>query len=94
MSSAISAKSSDIFRKIAPKVGHGLERKVSLCFESNFTEISSNTWWIDLYFNVHISYSMQGVPIIQTINPNKNFIFMGDEKSKFQLLLSGHFGCF
>jgi hypothetical protein len=94
MSSAISAKSLDMFKKIATNVGHGLERKVSLCFKSNLTEISSNTWRIDLYSNVHIFYSMEGVPIIQTINPNKNLILIGNEKSKFQLLPLGHFVCF
>ena len=44
---------------------------VSVCFESNLTEVPSNTWWLDSGATTHISNTMQGFLSIQTINPNE-----------------------
>ena len=38
-----------------------------VCFESNFTEVPHNTWWIDSGSTTHISNTMQGFLTIQTI---------------------------
>ena len=49
-----------------------------VCFESNFTEVPHNTWWIDSGSTTHISNSMQGFLTIQTIKSNESFVFMGN----------------
>jgi hypothetical protein len=49
-----------------------------VCFESNLTVVPSNTWWIDSGSTVHVSNSMQGFLTIQNLNPNENFIVMGN----------------
>ena len=51
---------------------------IYVCFESNLTEIPSNTWWLDSGATTHISNTMQGFLSIQTINPNENFVLMGN----------------
>jgi hypothetical protein len=51
---------------------------VSVCFESNLTEVLSNTWWLDSMATTHVSNTMQGFLSILTINPNKNFMLMGN----------------
>ena len=33
---------------------------ISVCFESNPTEVLSNTWWIDSRATTHVSNTMQG----------------------------------
>ena len=38
----------------------------------------SNTWWLDSGATTHISNTMQGFLSIQTINPNENFVLMGN----------------
>ena len=49
-----------------------------VCFESNFTEVPHNTWWIDSGSTTHISNTMQGFLTIQTIKSNESFVFMGN----------------
>ena len=49
-----------------------------VCFESNLTEVPSNTWWIDSGATIHVSNTMQGFLTTQTINQNEKFIFMGN----------------
>ena len=51
---------------------------VFVCFESNLTEVPYNTWWIDSGSTTHVLNTMQGFLMTQTINPNENFIFMGN----------------
>jgi hypothetical protein len=51
---------------------------VSVCFESNLTEVPSNTWWLDSTTITHVSNMMQEFLSIQTINPNENFMLMGN----------------
>jgi hypothetical protein len=64
-----------------------------VCFESNLTVVPSNTWWIDSDSTVHVSYSMQGFLTIQTLNPNENFIVMGNGV-KVQVVAIGTFRLF
>ena len=52
---------------------------VSVYFESNLTEVPFNTWWLDSVATTHVSNTMQGFLSIQTINPNENFILMGNQ---------------
>ena len=49
-----------------------------VCFESNFTEVPHNTWWIDSGSTTHISNTMQGFLTIQTIKSNESFVFMAN----------------
>ena len=51
---------------------------IYVCFESNLTEIPSNTWWLDSGATTHISNMMPGFLSIQTINSNENFVLMGN----------------
>ena len=45
-------------------------------FESNLRE--SSLQWIDFHLTTHNSSMIQGFHIIQIINPNKNFMSMGN----------------
>ena len=47
-------------------------------FESNLTEVPSNTWWIDSGSTVHVSNLMQSFLTIQTLNQNESFIVVGN----------------
>jgi hypothetical protein len=47
-------------------------------FRLILTVVPSNIWWIDSSSTVHVSNSMQGFLTIQTLNPNENFIVMGN----------------
>ena len=47
-------------------------------FESNFTNVSSKTWWIDNGANVHVTNSMQGFLMIKNINSSENYLLMGN----------------
>ena len=47
-------------------------------FESNLTQLSHNTWWIDPGCTTHVSNNMQGFLTIQTISPNEKFVFIGN----------------
>ena len=49
-----------------------------VCFESNLTKVSHNTWWIDFGCTTHVSNTMQGFLAIQTISPNGKLVFMGN----------------
>ena len=40
--------------------------------------IPSNIWWLDFGATTHISNTMRGFLSIQIINPNKNFVLMGN----------------
>jgi hypothetical protein len=51
---------------------------VSVCFELNLIEVPSNTWWLDSATTTHVSNTMQGFLLIQAINPNENFMLMGN----------------
>ena len=51
---------------------------VFVCFKSNLVEVPYNTWWIDSGYTTHVSNTMQGFLMIQTINPNEKFVFMGN----------------
>jgi hypothetical protein len=64
-----------------------------VCFESNLTVVPSNTWWIDSGSTVHVSNSMQGFLTIQILNPNENFIVMGNGV-KVQVVAIGTFRLF
>lgn len=76
-------KKSGHFQKDCPKRKELFEKKgnpmgsVSF-FESNFAHVSSDTWWIDSGANVHVTNSLQGFLTTQTINPNENYILMGN----------------
>lgn len=47
-----------------------------VCFESILTEVPYNTWWIDFGATTHVSNTMQGFLMIQTISPNEHSLFM------------------
>ena len=74
------------FKKDCPKCRQWFKRigkslikgYISVCFESNLIEVPSNTWWLDSGAITHISNTMQGFLSIQTINPNENFVLMGN----------------
>ena len=55
------------------------EPNALVCFESNLVEVPHNTWWIDFGCTTHVSYTMQGFLTTQTIIPNENFIFIGNQ---------------
>ena len=55
-----------------------IESFISVCFESNLTEVLSNTWWLDSAATTHVSNTIHGFLSIQTINPNENFMLMGN----------------
>ena len=44
-------------------------------FESNLTEVPSNTWWIDSGFTIHVSNSMHYNP---DFKPNESSIVVGN----------------
>ena len=48
-------------------------------FESNLTEVPSNTWWIDSGATIHVSNTIQGFLTSQTIKPNERVIFIGNQ---------------
>ena len=69
-----------------------------VCFESNFIEPPSNTWWIDSGSNVHVSNSMQGYLTTRNISPNEAYLYMGNRMKapveaigNFRLVLSTGF---
>ncbi|GKC28100.1 retrovirus-related pol polyprotein from transposon TNT 1-94, partial [Tanacetum coccineum] len=70
------------FQKDCPKRRAWFEKKgihyVSVCFESNLSEVPSNTWWFDSGATTHVSNIIQGFLTIQTISPFNNFLFMGN----------------
>ena len=74
------------FKKDCPKRRQWFERKgkslikgyIFVCFESNLIEVPSNTWWLNSGATTHISNTMQGFLSIHTINPNENFVLMGN----------------
>ena len=49
------------------------------CFESNFSKVSSNTWWLDYGATTHVSNTMQGFLTSQSTSLNDNFLFMGNQ---------------
>ena len=49
-----------------------------VCFESNLSEVPSNTWWLDSSATTHVSNTMQGFLTFQSTNLNDNFFFMGN----------------
>ncbi|XP_070005610.1 uncharacterized protein [Nicotiana sylvestris] len=49
-----------------------------VCFESNLEEVPNNTWWLDSGATAHVSTTLQEFLTIQTTNPNKDFLFMGN----------------
>ena len=61
----------------------GLVRKeifhyVSPIFESNLTEVPSNTWWLDSVATTHMANIMQRFITFRTINPTSDILFMGN----------------
>jgi len=68
------------FQKDFPKHKSLFEKKCDLnallCFESNLTEFSHNTWWIDSRCMNHVSNTIQGFLTIQNISLNEKFVFM------------------
>ena len=58
----------------------GIFHYASLIFESNLFEVPSNTWWLDSGATTHVFNVIQGFLTIQSINPNENFLFMGNRK--------------
>jgi hypothetical protein len=61
-----------------------------VCFESNYVEVPSNTWWLDSGSNVHVSNSMQGFLTTRTIKPNEASLYMGN-KDKASVEAIGRF---
>ena len=55
------------------------EPSALVCFESNLAKVPYNTWWIDFICTIHVSNTMQGFLMTQTISPNEKFIFMGNQ---------------
>nr|XP_009796234.1 PREDICTED: uncharacterized protein LOC104242829 [Nicotiana sylvestris] len=49
-----------------------------VCFESNLIEVPNNTWWLDSGATARVSTTLQGFLTIQSTNPNKDFLFMGN----------------
>lgn len=49
---------------------------VSVCFEFNFIEVPSNTWWLDTGATTHVSNIMQGFLMFQPQRENEKFLFM------------------
>ena len=55
------------YQKVCSKCRQWFEKKgkclitgfVSVCFESNLTEVPSNTWWLDSAATTHVSNTMQ-----------------------------------
>ena len=50
-----------------------------VCFESNFINVPSNTWWLDSGANVHVSNSLQGFSSTRTIRSNERNLLMGNK---------------
>lgn len=46
-----------------------------VCHESNFTEVSDNTWWIDCGFTIHIAKTMQGFLNLRKPNESEQCIY-------------------
>ena len=69
-------------QKNCPKRRAWFEKKGKLlayvCFESNMTQVPSNTWWIDSGSTIHVSNSMQGYLSIQNMKENEHFIVLGN----------------
>lgn len=57
-----------------------------VCFESNLTKVSHNSWWIDYDCKTHVSNMMEGSITIQTINQNEKFVYMSN---KMNFLVEG-----
>ena len=51
---------------------------VSVCFESNLIEVSSNTWWLDTGAITHVSNVMQGYLNFHQMPESESFLFMGN----------------
>ncbi|KAG8365801.1 hypothetical protein BUALT_Bualt17G0009600 [Buddleja alternifolia] len=72
------------YQKDCPKPKAWFEKKgtfnVYVCSESNLSEVPSNTWWLDSGATTHVSNMMQGFLTIQSIDPSKNFLFMGNRR--------------
>ena len=51
---------------------------VSVCFESNLIEVSSNTWWLDTGATSHVSNVMQGYLNFHQMPESESFLFMGN----------------
>ena len=51
---------------------------IFVCFEPNLIVVLNNTWWLNSGATTHVSNTMQGFLTIRTINPNENFLFMGN----------------
>ena len=69
------------FNKDCHKRKEWFEKKgmnIYVIFESNLTEVPSNTWWIDSGATVHVSNTMQGFLTTRTILPNERYIMMGN----------------
>ncbi|CAL9098515.1 unnamed protein product [Musa textilis] len=49
-----------------------------VCFESNITEVPSNTWWIDSGASTHVTNNMQGFLSIRKPKEHERFIIMGN----------------
>ena len=51
---------------------------VSVCFESNLIEVSSNTWRLDTGATTHVSNVMQGYLNFHQMPESESFLFMGN----------------
>lgn len=49
-----------------------------VCFTSNLSKVLYNTWWINSGRTTHVSKTMHRFLMVQTININEKFIFMGN----------------
>ncbi|RWR73399.1 Gag-protease-integrase-RT-RNaseH polyprotein [Cinnamomum micranthum f. kanehirae] len=51
-----------------------------VCFETNLTDVPSNTWWIDSGATIHVSGCMQGFLSSRSPNDGERTITMGNRK--------------
>ena len=52
-----------------------------VCYESNFTNINHNTWWIDSIYTIHVSNTLQGMRNLKKPMGSEQYIQSGGRSS-------------
>ena len=83
LSKKMAIKTNPIFarKKDCLKYEKQLEKKGNLsfvCYESNFTEVSNNTWWIDCGSTIQIFKTMQGFLSLRKSSGSEQSIYSGN----------------
>lgn len=77
-----STRKLDIWRRIASNTRSDSKRKVFLpCFESNFLEAPSNTWWTNLGSTIHFANNIQGCLNLWNLVGSEQNIYVGNQMS-------------